>query len=98
MVQENFTNFRQSLRHLALFGLADRLERAVFLDEFEPGLRPDALDAGVVVGADHDGQVHELLTTEIVASKHLAQVDGLGVNHAPVPLRAVVHQVAHQNR
>ena len=96
MVQENFTDFRQLLRHLTFFGLADRFKRAVFLDELEPGLGPDALDARVV-GADHDGQVHQLFSAELVAREHFAEIDGLSVNHPPVALGAVVHQVANEH-
>ncbi len=97
VIEENFTDFSQPFWHLLFFGLANRFERAVFLDEFQAGLGSDALDARVVVGADHDGEVHQLLSTEFVARKHLAQIDGLGVDHAPVALGAIVHEVANED-
>ena len=38
-----------------------------------------------------------MFTAELVARQHLAKVDGLGVNHAPVALGAVVHEVANEH-
>ena len=55
VVEENLPDFRNSLGHVLFFGFANGLQRTEFLDELQPRLWPDALDAWVVVGADHDG-------------------------------------------
>ena len=97
MVEEDFSDVVQALRDVLSFGFAHRFDRAVLLDEFQAGFGSNAFHAGMVIGADHDGKVHELLATQFVGCQHALQVDRFGMDHSTVALRPIVHHVAHQH-